>query len=165
MEQHKRNFIRIINCNQGIIKSLCKAYYTSFEDQKDAFQDIVLQLWRSFDNFRGECEISTWIYRVSLNTLLGRARKEKHNIATEPINDVETAFVPAMADSDTELLQLVLRTLQGTDKAIVILFLEGYKHKEIAQMLNLTVTNVSTKLNRVKETLKAKFKNHLHECK
>jgi RNA polymerase sigma-70 factor (ECF subfamily) len=77
LKLQKQNFIRIIDSNQGIIKSLCKVYYISPEDQKDAFQDIILRLWKSFETFRGESEISTWIYRVSLNTLLSKARKEK----------------------------------------------------------------------------------------
>lgn len=70
MELKKRNFIQIINENRGTIRSLCKIYFRSNEDQKDAFQDIILQLWKSFDTFRGESEITTWIYRVSLNTIL-----------------------------------------------------------------------------------------------
>ena len=70
VEHQRQNFIQIISGSLGIIKSLCRAYYASYEDQKDAYQDIILQLWKSFDTFRGESELSTWIYRVSLNTLL-----------------------------------------------------------------------------------------------
>jgi RNA polymerase sigma-70 factor, ECF subfamily len=163
LELHKRNFIQLVEANQGIIKSLCKAYYMSPEDQKDVFQDIILQLWKSFDTFRGECKISTWIYSVSLNTILARVRKEKTRIATESISCSELAFSNAMADDDTELLNRVLQLLKGQDKAIVILYLEGYKNKEISQILKLTPTNVSTRLSRVKAELKAKFKNQHYE--
>jgi RNA polymerase sigma-70 factor, ECF subfamily len=135
------------------------------EDQKDVFQDIVLQLWKSFDTFRGESEISTWIYRVSLNTILAKVRNDKKKITTESISCAELKFSNAMADDDTELLNMVLRYLQGLDKAIVILYLEGYKNKEMAQMLNLTPTNISTRLNRIKTELKAKFKNQPYEFK
>lgn len=165
MEPHKRNFIRTIEANQGIIKSLCNAYYVSHEDQKDVFQDIVLQLWKSFETFRGESEISTWIYRVSLNTILTKVRNEKKKIATESIGSSELKFQHAMADNDTELLNIVLESLKGLDKAIVILYLEGYKNKEISQMLNITPTNVSTRLNRVKACLKSKFTNHHYELR
>lgn len=163
MEPHKRNFIRIVESNQGIIKSLCNAYYVSYEDQKDVFQDIVLQLWKSFETFRGDSEISTWIYRVSLNTILAKIRKEKKKIATEYIRYSELTFSDAMADDDAELLNMVLQSLRKLDKAIVILYLEGYKNKEISQMLMLTPTNVSTRLNRIKSELKAKFQNRHHE--
>jgi RNA polymerase sigma-70 factor (ECF subfamily) len=70
-----------------------------------------------------------------------------------------------MADDDRELLRMVMQSLKDVDKAIVILFLEGYKNKEIAQMLDITPTNVSTRLNRVTTVLKAKFKNHRYELK
>lgn len=158
----KQDFIRIINDHQGIVTSLCKAYYTRYDDQKDAYQDIILQLWKSFDTFRGASQLSTWIYRVSLNTLLTKVRNEKNKIMAEPISDqVVTSLV--MADDDRELLGVVLRSLKDVDKAIVILYLEGYKNKEISQMLNMTATNVSTRLNRVTTELKAKFKNHRYE--
>jgi RNA polymerase sigma-70 factor, ECF subfamily len=163
LELQKQNFIRIIDANRGIIKSLCKAYYASTEDQKDAFQDIVLQLWKSFDTFRGQSEISTWIYRVSLNTLLTKVKKEKRKIATESIGASELSISVAMADSDLELLHMVIQSLKDIDKAIVILCLEGYKNQEISQILNLTATNVSTRLNRVRAELKAKFKNQHYE--
>jgi RNA polymerase sigma-70 factor, ECF subfamily len=165
LEPQKRNFIRIINAHQGIIKSLCKAYYMSEEDQKDAFQDIILQLWKSFETFRGESKISTWMYRVSLNTLLTKVRNEKRKIATESIAASECSIPMAMADGDMELLHLVIQSLKDMDKAIVILYLEGYKNKEIAHLLDLTPTNVSTRLNRVREELKAKFKNQDYEFK
>ena len=165
MELQKRNFIRIIGSNQGIIKSLCKAYYTSPEDKKDAFQDVILQLWKSFETFRGESEIGTWIYSVSLNTLLAKVRKEKKKIATESIGVSELSVSTTMADGDIELLHIVIQSLKDLDKAIVILYLEGYKNKEISQILNLTPTNVSTRLNRVRAELKAKFKNQHYEFK
>jgi RNA polymerase sigma-70 factor (ECF subfamily) len=165
VELQKQNFIRIINGNQGIVKSLCKAFYTSYEDQRDAYQDIILQLWKSFDSFRGESELSTWIYRVSLNTLLTKVRKEKNKIVTEPFIITDLISPNAMADDDRELLSVVLQSLKDVDKAIVILYLEGYKNKEISQILDITPTNVSTRLNRVKTELKAKFKNHRYEFK
>jgi RNA polymerase sigma-70 factor, ECF subfamily len=159
----KHNFICVIDANRGIIKSLCRAYYTTLDDQKDAFQDIVLQLWKSFDTFRGESEISTWIYRVSLNTLLSKLKKEKKKIATESIGVSELSISTAMANGDVELLLMVIQSLKDQDKAIVILYLDGYKNQEISQILNLTVTNVSTRLNRVRTELKAKFKSKHYE--
>lgn len=165
MELKKQNFIRIISGNQGIVKSLCKAYYTSYEDQRDAYQDIILQLWKSLDTFRGESELSTWIYRVSLNTLLSKVRKERNKIITEPLLISDLITSNAMADDDRELLSVVIHSLKDVDKAIVILYLEGYKNKEISQILDITPTNVSTRLNRVKTELKTKFKNHRYEFK
>lgn len=155
----KKHFVQVVSANQGIVKSLCRAFHHRGEDQKDAYQDIILQLWKSFDSFRGESQISTWIYRVSLNTLLSKVRQDKNRIVTEPLS-VEVQHIPhALADGDRELLNMVLQSLKDVDKAIVILFLEGYKNKEISKMLDITPSNVSSRLNRVKDTLKARFKN------
>jgi len=165
LEPQKRDFIRIVELNQGVIRSLCKAYYVSPEDQKDVFQDIIFQLWKSFETFRGESKISTWIYRVSLNTILAKVRNERRKVATESISRSDLTFSKAVADDDTELLNMVLLSLKDLDKAIVILYLEEYKNKEISQILNLTPANVSTRLSRVKTELKAKFKTQHYEFK
>lgn len=165
MELNKNNFVRIVEFHQGIIKSLCKAYYPSHEDQKDVFQDVVLQLWKSFDTFRGDSQISTWIYKVSLNTILARGRREERIILTESMDDADLPLSNARADDDVELLNQLIQVLKDQDKAIVILYLDGYKNKEIAQILDVTATNVSTRLNRVRTELKARFKSQHYEFK
>ena len=162
MEFKKQNFIHIINENRGTIRSLCKIYYGSNEDQKDAFQDIILQLWKSFDTFRGESEISTWIYRVSLNTILSKIKKEKKSIIVEPIDLHHYYISNAIADDNVELLLITIKSLKDIDKAIVVLHLEGYQNKEIAEILNLSSTNVSTRFNRIKSQLKIKFNYEYH---
>lgn len=144
--------------------SVCKAYYPVDEDQKDAFQDIILQLWKSYDTFRGEAKVSTWIYKVSLNTLLTKLRSDQRKVVTASISIADKLPV-TMADDDIELLKSIISSLKELDKAIVILYLEGYKNKEIAGMLNLTPTNVSTRLNRIKAELKEKFKRAHYELK
>ena len=162
MELKKQNFIQIINENRVTLRSLCKIYYGSNEDQKDAFQDIILQLWKSFDTFRGESEISTWIYRVSLNTILTKIKKEKKSVTVEPI-DVHHLYISnAKADDNIELLFIIIQSLKNIDKAIIVLHLEGYQNKEIAEILNMSPTNVGTRFNRVKSQLKMKFNNEYH---
>jgi RNA polymerase sigma-70 factor, ECF subfamily len=165
MELKKQNFIHIINESRGTIRSLCKIYYGSNEDQKDAFQDIILQLWKSLDTFRGESEISTWIYRVSLNTILTKIKKEKKSVTVEPIDLHHLYITNAKADDNVELLFIIIQSLKDIDKAIVVLHLEGYQNKEIAEILNMSPTNVGTRFNRVKSELKMKFNNEYHAAK
>ena len=165
MELKKQNFIQVINENRGAIRSLCKIYYGSNEDQKDAFQDIILQLWKSFDTFRGESEISTWIYRVSLNTILSKIKREKKSVRVEPIDTHHFHLSNAKADDHVELLFMIIQSLKDIDKAIVVLHLEGYQNKEIAEILNISPTNVSTRFNRVKSQLKMKFNKEYHASK
>ena len=165
MELKKQNFLKITNQNRGIIRSLCKVYFGSVEDQKDAFQDVILQLWKSFDSFRGESKISTWIYRVGLNTILAKVRKEKKQVVVEPIDQQHFHLSTANADDDVELLSIIIQSLRDIDKAIIILHLEGYKNKEIAEMLDLSPTNVSTRFNRIKFQLKTKYNRQYHASK
>jgi RNA polymerase sigma-70 factor (ECF subfamily) len=165
MELKKQNFIQIINENRGTIRSLCKIYYGSNEDQKDAFQDVILQLWKSFDTFRGESEISTWVYRVSLNTILTKIKKEKKSVPVGPIDLHHLYISNAKADDNVELLFIIIQSLKEIDKAIIVLHLEGYQNIEIAEILNMSPTNVGTRFNRVKSQLKMKFNNEYHAAR
>jgi len=157
--QQEKDFVAIINRNQLIINNLCKIYYKNVEDQRDARQDIVLQLWKAFPSFRGESKLSTWIYSVSLNTILAKIRKQKRRI--QEAYDEPLSTIPANAiigvDDDVQLLKMIIETLEEEDKAVVILYLEGYKNKEIASMLRMTATNVSTRLHRVKIKLRIQY--------
>jgi RNA polymerase sigma-70 factor (ECF subfamily) len=164
MEPQKHHFIQIINNNRGIIRSLCRVYYASSEDQKDAFQDIVLQLWKSFDTFRGEAKISTWIYRVSLNTILNKKRNDQKSISVEPMDALHQHVCTANADDNLELLYILIQSLNDIDKAIVVLYMEGYQNKEIAEILKMSPTNVATRFNRLKSELK-KFNTKPHAAK
>lgn len=154
----KEQFVQLIQEHQNIITSLCKIYYAEEEDQKDTRQDILLQLWKSIPNFRNECKISTWIYKVALNTILSKAKKEKRNIATEPlVNDFESSG-SVFFDDEVKQLQHIISMLNHLDKAIVVLYLEGYSNKEIAATLNFTETNISTRFNRIKIRLQKIYK-------
>jgi RNA polymerase sigma-70 factor (ECF subfamily) len=165
MELKKQNFIQLVNENKGIIKSLCKVYFVGNEDQKDAFQDIVLQLWKSFDSFRGESEVSTWVYSVSFNTILTKIRTDKKSVTGETIDTTHLYICDSKADDHVELLSIIIQSLKDIDKAIVVLYLEGYRNTEIAEILKITPTNVSTRFNRIKSLLKMKFNNKSHATK
>lgn len=162
MERDKRAFIQWVHAHQGIIRSLCRAYFPNPEDQKDLFQDIVLALWKSHERFRGDAAPGTWIYRVSLNTIFSRLRHDRRRIAMQPVEVYPDVWVNAHANDDAELLGLVLQSLKTVDKALVILYLEGYGNNEIAQILELTPTNVGTRLNRIRTDMKNRFKKSGH---
>lgn len=167
MDSSKENFLRLIDKHQGVIKSLCSIYYQNIDDQQDTKQDIILQLWKSFGSFRGQSEISTWIYKVSLNTILSKLKKEQRRPQKECINPSHENK-PALsmnADDDLQLLNQIIQSLKEVDKAIVILYLEGYKNKEISSLLELTPSNVSTRMNRIKNQLKSKLRIYNYEFK
>jgi len=156
------DFVQVVKENQGIINSICRLYYSDDEDIKDARQDIILQLWKSFPTFRGDSKISTWIYRIALNTVIAKVKTERKNKTNDPLSDShlngETSFV--CADDDIQQLLFLVNRLEATDKAIMILHFEGYSNKEIAETLKLTATNISTRMNRIKTKLKETFKTN-----
>lgn len=153
----KEQFIQLIQSHQGLINSLCKAYYKSEEDFRDMRQEVLLQLWKAYANFRGDAKASTWIYRVSINTIL--SQKNKKRLLAEPIDEKYVEKPQAVySDDGLQRLHQAIEKLRELDKAIVILYLEGYAQKEIAEILNLSSTNVSTRFARIKQALKKIFK-------
>jgi len=161
----KNEFIIVVKNNQGVINSLCKLYSKTHEEIKDNRQDVILALWCAFPNFREESKISTWIYKVALNTLISGKRKKMRRIITEPYTtDSENYPIQNMgSDDDYQLLQQAISLLKEIDKAVVILHLEGYGNKEISRILCLSETNISTRLNRIKKHLSLTFKSGQHE--
>ena len=158
-------FSKMIISYQGIIKSICLLYYHDSEDRKDAQQDVLVQLWKAFPSFRNESKISTWIYKVTLNTILARIRQERKEILHAPRVEMQETHlqVHPFSDDHIQLLRRSIETLGTEEKAVVILYLEGYSNKEIADLLNFTETNISTKMYRIREKLRQMFKAVQHE--
>lgn len=156
----KESFVQLVEQHQGIILSLCRAYYQDAEDRHDARQDIILQLWKAYPGFRNECKLSTWMYKIGLNTILAKVRKEKKKPVSEPLDQLLSIHFAesCTADDDLQQLKYLIGTLKEVDKAIMLLYLEGYENKEISDILNLTSTNLSTRMHRIKNTLKEKYK-------
>lgn len=144
---------QIASC-QGIILKICRIYGKDAIDREDLRQDILLNAWISFPQFRGDAKFSTWLYRVALNTAIGRFRKKKVN--EQPM----TATYDHVVDSESEksrqleLLDELLRNLTDDEKALVALYLDELSYEEIAQITGLTESNVGVKLNRIKLKLK-----------
>jgi RNA polymerase sigma-70 factor (ECF subfamily) len=163
----KKLFVALIRQNQGIVNSLCRLYATSNEEMKDFRQDVLLSLWKGFPQYKEESKVSTWMYRVTLNTLISIYRKKKRVLLTEPFSEsVESLhFQNSGSDDDLLVLQQAIGFLKPLEKALVILYLEGYDNKEIGMMLSLSETNVSTKLNRIKTQLRKTVKTLQNESR
>jgi len=150
----KEKFVQIVNENQGIIYRVSKMYRDTKENQEDLFQDIVLQLWKAYPKFRGESKVSTWIYRIALNTSIATFRKNKIVIDyIEKIPDTEIHSKEKETSNNEEKMFIALRKLKDVEKAIISLYLEGYSHKEIAELIGITENYVGVKFNRIKNRL------------
>lgn len=161
----KKYFLQTISRYQGLINSVCKMYVVNKPDFEDMRQEVILQLWKSLPAFRHESKISTWIYRVAFNTLLSNKRDTKKHSNYLSLSEAEhdSLAVPVFADDEIQHLLFVISQLEDKDKAIVVLYLEGYSHKEIADILSFTTTNISTRMNRIKSRLKEMYKTSQHE--
>lgn len=132
------------------------------DDQQDLFQEIICQLWKSYDSFRNESQFSTWMYRVAVNTAIVFLRKEKrkvdkYDIASENIKEEEGDS--QIKESQIEHFYKAVQKLEKIDKAIIFYQLEGFSHKEIGENLGISEGNARVKLNRAKEKLKEIIKN------
>ncbi len=157
-------FLSVIEANKGIVYKIANSYCKNPEDRKDLIQEIVSQLWRAFGNYSDRYKYSTWIYRIALNVAISFYRKEnRRKVVSSPISD--GVFNLADMDDATEtesnlrLLQQFIQELKDLDKALMLLYLEEKSHREIAEIVGITETNVATKIGRIKQLLKQRFMN------
>ncbi|MBN2637532.1 MAG: RNA polymerase sigma factor [Bacteroidales bacterium] len=162
----EERFNQILSENSERIKRICGYYNSDPEDQKDMYQDVLINIWNSLDNFRGESAVSTWIYRIAVNTSLnftGKVFREMKLIVKEDISklkmivDDEGAEKKLKEEENFERLQCELNQLSVIDKALISLVIEGLSMKEIAEIIGITEPNVKVKIHRVKTQLKTKL--------
>ncbi|CAN5382580.1 sigma-70 family RNA polymerase sigma factor [soil metagenome] len=154
----EREFINQIESCRGIIFKVIRLYVNNEDDEKDLFQEILFQAWKSYPRFDGRSKFSTWLYRVSLNTVLTFKRRPD-----KVVTDKNFELLPVEADKsyneETEALYTAIRELNEIDRMIVTLHLDGYENEEIAEISGLTKNNTAVKLHRIKETLTKKLKD------
>ncbi|MFC6647209.1 RNA polymerase sigma factor [Granulicella cerasi] len=156
----ERRFHDQVGSHRGILFKVCNLYGTSHEDREDLAQEILIQLWRSFGAFDGRCAFSTWMYRVALNTAISWLRHDTFRRQhIEPAEEHLLIALPAReADSDKlRLLYDLIEDLDPMQKAMVMLYLDGNSHQEIGEVLGTTASNVSTRMNRIKNEWKQKI--------
>ncbi|MDD2380997.1 MAG: sigma-70 family RNA polymerase sigma factor [Mariniphaga sp.] len=154
----ERDFLHIIRVNQGIIHKVCNMYCDREEDRNDLFQEIIVQLWKSYPSFRNESKVSTWMYRVGLNTAITSFRKNKRRPDQNSLSVENFQMADENPEYETEenikQLHRAVAQLTGVEKSIVLLFLENKKYEEIAEITGITQNYVRVKMNRIKKKLK-----------
>lgn len=151
-------FLALLDKNQNIVHKICRIYTSDEDAHKDLFQEISIQLWHAYPNFRGDAKFSTWAYRVALNTAISLFRKSKRDVKT---TDLELHSFRLKYDeyNDEEEQQLkimyqAIRQLNDIEKALVYMYLEEKDYAEISETLGITEVNARVKMNRVKTKLK-----------
>jgi RNA polymerase sigma-70 factor (ECF subfamily) len=153
----KQHFTKVIKENEGLIFKITTLYTNSLQDRKDLYQEILYQLWKSFTSFNEQSKLSTWMYRVSLNTAIYHLKQTKRRINTIPI-DLETQLFSDDRDKEEEerikLLYQQIQLLNLLEKGIIILYLDGKSHEEIASIVGISISNVGTRISRIKVKLR-----------
>ena len=151
----EKEFLDMIEAQKRTIYKVCYMYANDQDDLNDLFQETVLNLWKSFPRYRGDSKLTTWVYRIAMNTCITFLRRSNARPQTVPM----TANVASMAaDEDTaarlqELYRLINR-LGKLERALILLWLEERSYQEMADILGLSKANVAEKLNRIREKLK-----------
>ncbi|WP_319499687.1 sigma-70 family RNA polymerase sigma factor [uncultured Draconibacterium sp.] len=154
LRSKKKEFSELIEKHQAIIHKVTMVYTNGPADREDLFQEICLQLWRSYPNFREEAKFTTWMYRVALNTAISDVRKKNKDLHFEQLRDndrMETE--PSDEKEQMRLLYRAISKLNRIDKALILLWLEEKSYDEIAAIMGTTKGNVSVKLVRIKRKL------------
>ncbi|WP_455672287.1 RNA polymerase sigma factor [Phocaeicola sp.] len=155
-QELEKQFIAFIEEYRQVIYKVCYIYATDADNLSDLYQEVVINLWKSFPRFRGECKASTWVYRIALNTCISFLRKSNSRLAVIPITvDLEYAF----ADEEEKTSQLrelycMINKLGKLERALILLWLEERSYQEIADITGISKTNVAVKLSRIKDKLK-----------
>lgn len=150
-------FIQLIQENQGLIYKIATIYTRDRVEQEDLCQEIVYQTWKSFDQFRKASKPSTWLYRVGMNTAITHLNRSKKQVTAVPLDGLELNLMVEVDSQKEEQIKLMyseIRKLGLLDRGIVFLYLEGKYHEEIAEIVGISVSNVGTRISRIKEKLR-----------
>lgn len=152
-KQMTEAFIQIIREHERLIYKVC-SLYTNNEDKSDLYQEIILQAWRAYPQFKGQAKVSTWLYKIALNTAISINRKKRVKQHYE--ESILLNFPDPMSGDDEQykILYKVISQLPELERALVLLYLEDRSHSEIAEIMGISVSNVATKLSRIKDKMK-----------
>ena len=153
-------FVSLLDENRKILYKVAGTYAHDFSDRQDLVQEMVVQLWRSFDRYDAGARFSTWMYRIALNVAISWFRAETRSARTfVPAGEaiLEVAAAPAESKELEDGLRVLWQAIDGfdaLDRALVVLYLDGQSHEAIAEVLGISSTNVGTKINRIKTRLR-----------
>jgi len=160
-------FLKLVNQHKGILYKASRIYADSTEDREDLQQEILIQLWKSYQTFKGNSEFSTWMYRVAINTAITFLKKEKqrttHHTDSSNYFEFQHEEYNPSKDKQLEVFYKAVQELKPLEKAIIFYFMEGLSHKEIGHNMGLSEGNARVKLNRTKEKIQQIIKKSGYE--
>ena len=153
-QQLEKDFVSLVEDHKQLIYKVCYMYASDEHNLNDLYQEVVINLWKAFPRFRGDSKLSTWIYRIGLNTCISFFRKSKTRPVIVPITVDLEAFADDEKSGQLRELYRMINRLGQLERAIILLWLEERSYQEIAEITGLSRPNVAVKINRIKEKLK-----------
>lgn len=155
MNPIEQEFTKVVREHKGTIYTVCYMFSKDEDEVADLFQEILINIWKGFENFRGDSSMRTWIWRISFNTCVSYEKRKSRRGSTIPLSLSINLFDDS--DEDTrqiKMLQKRIRQLGPFDRAIVLLWLEDLSYAEIGEIVGISEKNVSVRLVRIREQLK-----------
>ncbi len=151
----EKEFENVVRQYKANLYMICYMYAKDSNEANDFFQETLIRLWQGFSQFRGESNINTWLSRICINTCISSLRKKKKHSKTIPLS-IDMEFLEENNESGRQLAQMyrLINKLGVLDKALILLWLDNMSYVDIAEIMGLSVSNVSVKLMRIKEKLK-----------
>lgn len=154
--EQQRIFDEWLTQHRGLLFKVVRVYAFTLHDQDDLFQEIITQTWNSIPRFRAESAVTTWLYRVALNTALSWSRKErKFRDRAQSFDDSEPALLNREHRPDRRLdwLYEQIARLDHVDRSLTLLLLDGFSYREMGETLGISENHVGVKINRIKQRL------------
>lgn len=166
MKISEREFLQKIEQHKGILLKVSRIYCSHPEDRKELFQEIILQMWQSVKRFNQQCAFSTWMYQVAINTALVFHKKDKRRPDNVPL-DTNDALAKAPYQQKIEqqltIFYQATESLNNVEKAIILLYMDGYSSNQIADALGISSINARVKINRTKRKLQQTIETKNYE--
>ena len=160
-QEQQQFFQEIIEQHKGILFKVARVYCPNEDERQDLIQEMMIQIWQSVHKYNDQNKISTWLYRICLNVAISFYRKNITRANRFTVLNEQMTELPIEDKAETEqqlnLLAKFISELREIDKALMILYLEDKSHAEIAEILGMSISNVGTKVGRIKEQLKTRF--------
>ncbi len=162
-DTQKLEFEQLLSKHSGILYKVANTYCRQLVDRPDLIQEMIIQIWRSLPSYDGRASYATWMYRIAINVAISFYRKKKrHYEHLVPLESLDLDLIAldeidANVSEDIAILNRLIKELDELSRALLLLYLDGYDHKEIASVLGISASNVATKIARLKQTLQNKF--------
>ncbi len=150
--------MKLVQEHRSLLYKVCRIYCFTETDRQDLFQEMVIQLWKSYPGFRGESKFSTWLYRIALNTAISDLRKQRRRPSTTSTDEIPPSLPemtwPGEEEQQLQQLYAAINRLSDVEKALVMLYLEDRSYEEMEEIMGINQNNLRVKMNRIRERLR-----------